>query len=362
MRSAILSILSLLSTPLLTYASPFPTPPPSNDNILIPRNCPNPCGFYKQVCCDANQQCYTDANNQAACRAGGGDNGSWEPFTTTFTRTDLVVVTSTGSRYVAATAPGNSQCKTNLGETPCGSICCTAAQMCNGKGVCIQAGGSPWETIPGPSASPPVRPTSGSTITATVPVTTTVGFIPAVSTDGTTLIGPAPGGGGGGSHLSGGAIAGIVIGSLAGAFILLLLCLCCCVGGAANRLRGLCCGGRRRRNSYSESSMSQSVSGAQGRPHSHPRPPPQSSGLSKWAPVLGIIGAIALCLGLRRRRDESEKSTAYNTTYYTSSSSSSSHLGHNWVEPENRPPPGHGPASGYFPGRHASVRDARGDE
>lgn len=317
-----LSLIALLTTPLSIHASPFPSPTPTA-HLLINRDCANPCGFYGQVCCQSSETCYTDANGQAACRtaaAAGGEGGEWEYFTTTYTQTDLVVVTSTGSRQVYPTS-GSDQCKASLGETVCGDICCSAAQQCSSDNVCVEAGGSPWSSIPGPSVSPPVRPTSDVTITATVTPTTTIGFIPAISTDGATLIPPVGGGGGG---LSGGAIAGIVIGALAGAFILLLLCLCLCAKGLIDTIFGCCCGPRRSGHSYSASSMSYSVSeGAGGGrvPHHHE----ESSGWKKWAGIGIVIGTVAVCLGLRRQKPPTEKSTTYYTgSYYYSSSESSS--------------------------------------
>ncbi|EEP80980.1 predicted protein [Uncinocarpus reesii 1704] len=326
-RSICSSLLALLATtPFLSiHASPFPTPAPHN-NILINRDCANPCGFYGQVCCEPSQQCYTDSNGQAACRTNAEQaesGGQWEYFTTVVTQTDLVVVTSTGSRYVFPTSPGNAQCDASLGESPCGDICCTAAQSCNGKGVCIEGGSSPF-----PSPSPPVRPTSGVTVTATDRPTKTTGFIPAISTDGSTLVPITKGGGG----LSGGAIAGIVIGSLAGAFVLLLLCFCFCVGSLASRVRGLFGGGRHKPSVYSESSFTDSGShiggGAHGgwyggRPPSS-KPKKSSWGWLQWLSVSVIFGAILVCLGLKRHSKESEKSYSYYTeTDYTSPESSS---------------------------------------
>ncbi|EER28062.1 hypothetical protein CPC735_033980 [Coccidioides posadasii C735 delta SOWgp] len=344
-RSTALSVVALLAaTPLPTYASPFPTQSPSHD-ILIHRDCANPCGFYGQVCCQQSEECYTNSDGQAACRSAS--KGEWEYFTTIYTRTDLVVVTSTGSRAASPTSPGDTQCRISLGETPCGDTCCTAAETCNAKGVCVEGGSSPF-----PSASPPTRPTSDATVTATKAPTTTVGFIPAISTDGSTLIGGITHGSGG---LSGGAIAGIVIGSLAGAFVLLLLCLCFCVGSIASRIRGVFGGGRPHPPStvYSSSYMYSASESGGGHGGWHGGQPPSEHGKSGWAKWLSIgflAGAIALCLGLRRQRAERSEKSYYS--YYTASSSESS---------SSSPSSGRPPRSGHHPPRsHRGYPSDRG--
>lgn len=37
--------------------------------LLRRQNCPVQCGFYAQLCCDSNELCYTDASNEAQCKA-----------------------------------------------------------------------------------------------------------------------------------------------------------------------------------------------------------------------------------------------------------------------------------------------------
>lgn len=332
-RWAILPLLTLIAQQYPTNASPFP--PKHERNILESRDCDNPCGFYSQLCCSSSQVCTTDSNGQAVCKAGSSDDsGQWEYFTTTYVETDLVTVTSTGSKAVSSpTSTDSPDCKSSLGQTPCGDICCSAAEACNRDGKCVRSGSSPFDSITGPSPTPPSRPTStdGATVTSTVSPTTTMAYIPAVGTDGNSIVGITTGSGG----LSGGAIAGIVVGSLAGAFVLFLLCVCFCVGSCVDRTRALFFGRRNERQStYTGSSAAPARPGRNwfGRTSHEQSENKSFFGLGKWAGIGVMIAAIALCLGLRKRRDDSEKSYSYytNSSYYyddpstTSSSSSSS--------------------------------------
>ncbi|PGG99382.1 hypothetical protein AJ80_09378 [Polytolypa hystricis UAMH7299] len=342
--STVIAVFTALLYPLTTQAFPF-----SSDfarhALQIRQNCENPCGFYGQICCTSSQECYTDNNGQAACRdavAQGQSEGEWEFFTTTYVQTDLVTVTSTGSRLIAAPTSGNkAQCQASLGQTECGDICCSAAQACSKDGKCVEGGGTPFETIPGPTATPPVRPTSSgeATVTATP---TTADFIPPVSPDGSSIE-PEPSKDGGGG-LSGGAIAGIVIGVIAGVIFLLLLCLSACAKGLiASILAIFGMGKKKKRASYTGSHYSRHshhthrpwYSGGGGAPP--PKPPSSKSdkkhgflGLGKWATIGVLLGALAICLGLRRKKDNSEKSHSYYTgssySYGYSDSSSSSTL------------------------------------
>ncbi|QMW25141.1 hypothetical protein G4B84_000386 [Aspergillus flavus NRRL3357] len=329
LHSAI-SILTLLAQVQRSAASPL-----DFDEAGLEKRCANSCGYYGQLCCSSGQTCSTDSNGQAVCADSSG--GSWQYFTTTFvtTETDVATVTSTWSSYVGQTTTaggGSGSCKAELGETICGNTCCGAAYVCSNN-QCVMGSSSIWATA---TATPPVRGTSASTITATASATTTQGFVAPVGTDGAQLIGEkAPDNGG----LSGGAIAGIVIGTIAGVFLLLLLCACLCCRGALEAL--FAClglgGGRRRRKetTYVEDRYSHHTHG--GRPEgrtwfgSRPSaPPPQASEKKKWGGLatLGImLGALALCLGLKRRRDhEDEKSdytypsSYYYSDYYTSTS------------------------------------------
>ncbi len=240
---------------------------PRAENLLVERQCANPCGFYGQVCCGPNEACYTDANNQATCGPAAGvgmapaaaSQGNWQYYTTTYVETDLNTITTTFSSFFAistqnfvATTTAANHCRFSLGESPCGSICCSAGQFCmTDINQCAAAGGgssahySSFYTVT-QMASVPVRPTSNTilTVTSTGLATATVPFQPPVGTDGSTLIGAQPVTGG--QRLSSGAIAGIVIGVIAGIILLLLICLCCCFKGAIDGVLGLF-GGRKRR-------------------------------------------------------------------------------------------------------------------
>ena len=81
--------------------------PRAENNLLVERQCANPCGFYGQVCCGPNEACYTDANNQATCgpAAGGvtpaaASQGNWQYYTTTYVETDLNTITTTFSSFL----------------------------------------------------------------------------------------------------------------------------------------------------------------------------------------------------------------------------------------------------------------------
>ena len=140
----------------ITTTVPFHTP------------CPSPCGYYNQLCCEAGQVCYTDANNQAQCGASAPQdpNGCplWTTTTTTFetyveTTFDYVVIytrTEAERQVVIKTVswqvnprptdccepPMAPMCDYALGRTPCGNICCASGQYCQAVGVCVSVGGS----------------------------------------------------------------------------------------------------------------------------------------------------------------------------------------------------------------------------
>jgi hypothetical protein len=222
MRSfqALLAVLSLVQS---SGANPFPI---EYDGILLNRRCDKACGYYSQLCCASSQTCGMNSAGQAVCLdSAQAESGSWQYFTTTFTRTDFVTVVSTGSSYVTPPPVATASCSLSLGESQCGSSCCNAAEICQ-NGVCIAG------STPGATATAPLRPTSGATVTQIA--TTTLGFTAPVDTNGATVIAPASSGG-----LSGGAIAGIVIGVIAGLVLLLILCIWCCWRGTKGIFDGL---------------------------------------------------------------------------------------------------------------------------
>ncbi|RHZ74679.1 hypothetical protein CDV55_108134 [Aspergillus turcosus] len=289
-----ISILAVLSQLRLSAATPL-----EFEEASLEKRCANPCGYYSQLCCTSSQTCGTNSQGQAVCLdSSAGSGGTWEYYTTTV----------------------------DLGETACGSTCCGAAYVC-ANDQCIVGSSSIWATATTATdttatATPPVRGTTQSTMTQTATATTTQGFIAPVGTDGATLIGVHAAGGG----LSGGAIAGIVIGVIAGVFSLLLLCACLCCKGAIDVLVACLCPGRRKRKdtTYVEERYHHHAHGSkpEGRTWFGARPAASegSEKKSKWGSLatIGIIlGALALCLGLRRRKDQDEKSDyTYPSSYY----------------------------------------------
>ncbi|KAJ9292584.1 hypothetical protein DTO271G3_8653 [Paecilomyces variotii] len=340
--SAALSILGLLSQSQFSHATPFPL---EYDLVLVNRACANTCGYYGQLCCTSSQTCSTNSEGQAVCLDGesSGSGEEWQMYTTTYvvTETDVATITSTWSSLLASStaAPATGTCRPTLGETPCGESCCSASQMCENK-VCVEGASSGyWSSWASASAtaSPPLRPTSSgeATVTQTGAATTTEPFIAPVGTSGATLTSASAGNKG----LSGGAIAGIVIGTIAGVIFLLVLCACLCFKEALDGLMALFgLGGRRtKETTYIEERHSHRSHGS--RPErrtwfgTRPSRPAgeKKSGVGGLATIGLILGALALCLGLKRRRDhEDEKSdytypsSYYYSDYYTSASSESS--------------------------------------
>ena len=261
MRS--LSVLPVLSTLalLLNYSLHTATTPLALEaNVLegnkLEKRCANPCGYNDWLCCESGQTCTTNSAQEAVCANSGSDSGGGYQYYTT--------------TYV---------------------------------------------------------------LTNTDP-TTTEAFTAPVGTDGADLIGVQAKSSGG---LSGGAIAGIVIGSIVGAFLLLLLCACICFKGVLEGLlAALGIGKKRRRQdtTYIEERHSH---------HSHgSRPPPPPADRRTWfgtRPAAGgsevsekkdskwglgtiaiILGALALCLGLKRKRerehDDDKTESSYPSSYY----------------------------------------------
>lgn len=301
----------------------------------LEKRCSNPCGYNDWLCCGSSESCITNAAGEAECAAATAADSSWKYYTTTYvvTETDRETITSVWSSSVAAST-SSSTCRTDLGEQKCGTTCCDAAQECV-DGECVAESSSAVATGTEATGTAAVRETSSgaSTVTATAAATTTEGFSAPVGTDGADLIGAKATSNSGG--LSGGAIAGIVIGTIAGVILLLLLCGCLCFKGALDALliaMGL--KKRRRRGTVVEERYSQ---------HSHtsrPRPagrtwfgsrPAAAAGTessvsekksrwSGWGTVAIILGALALCLGLRRHRDrehdDDKTSYTYPSSYY----------------------------------------------
>ncbi|KAL4744467.1 hypothetical protein BDW72DRAFT_208993 [Aspergillus terricola var. indicus] len=320
LQSAI-SIVAFLNQCRLADATPL-GPSGTEGGSLEQRSCDNPCGYYSQLCCASDETCITDDNNQAVCSSSssgsGSGSGTWETYSTTWvvTETDVETRTSVWSSWVAAPTSTSGSCRSDLGESECGSDCCSASEVCSSDKKCVLAATtSIWATDTG-TATAPVRPTDSSTVTETA--TTTQAFETPVTTDGSPALGvDAPDDGG----LSGGAIAGIVIGTLAGVFLLFLLCLCLCARGLLNSI--LAClgiGRRRREETYVEEHHSHHTH-RPGRTWFGTRPSGPShedehkSGWGKLATIGIVLGAIALCLGLRRKKDHSDEKSSTSYTY-----------------------------------------------
>lgn len=327
--SPLLSALVLLFYLIpIAIASPF-----AFEGNPLEKRCSNPCGWNDQICCSASQACSTNSANEAVCI--DSSSGTWQYYTTTIivTELDKSTITSVWSSHIqtAAAATATGTCRLDLGESTCGSTCCGAAQECQ-DGVCVAESSS--AAVTGAEATPGVRGTSSgaSTVTQTSAPTTTEAFIAPIGTDGAALIGVKASGGGG---LSGGAIAGIVIGVIAGVMCLLLLCACLCFKGALEGL--LAALGIRKRRRQETTVIEERYSH-----HSHgSRPPPprrtwfgskpaaagtdsevsEKKSKFSWAKIAIILGALALCLGLKRRRDQEhddddKTSYTYPSSYY----------------------------------------------
>lgn len=320
------------------------------------KRCENPCGYYGQLCCASGDTCYTDSLGQAQCSAGGGvaatqvqsPAGTYQYYTTTYVQTDLTTVTSTWSQLIAVTtaaAPASSSCQYEVGQSPCGNVCCNSGQYCQQAGMCVAVPGSSGYysslatvTVTN-TAGAPLRPTSNTVTTLTQTgqtgsATTTVPYQTPVGTNGAVLTGAQEESNGGG--LSGGAIAGIVIGVIAGIIILFLICACCCFKGLIDGLLGIFGLGGRRRRRTEEVEVYEERHHHGGRTWYGANRPSggtvveekkkKDSGLGGLAKAGLFLGGLAAILGLKRKRDErrDDKSDSgysyYDSEYYTSSS------------------------------------------
>ncbi|KAH0544083.1 hypothetical protein FGG08_001701 [Glutinoglossum americanum] len=221
-----LSLLTiLLASTHRTAATPFNREALENEEdstILVDRDCPIPCGWQGQLCCAANQRCYTDGAGQAQCGAIAdaqtvtSAQGIWQVYTTTIVETDLVTRISIYSSYVVvAPAPTASAaggvCDYANYEQPCGSVCCPVGQVCQVLGTCVPsgAGSSQFYSSYFNTYSVPLRPTSGGAtiVTSIYAPTATVPYQTPIGTAGGIVYPPLPSN----SGLSGGAIAGIAL-------------------------------------------------------------------------------------------------------------------------------------------------------
>ncbi|KAL8660335.1 MAG: hypothetical protein Q9202_006644 [Teloschistes flavicans] len=365
----LLSLLTIILTPTHAHAKPYlRNLHLDTSNILEARNCANPCGSEGQYCCQASEHCVTSGwppiaqcvsgaptpAAQQISNANNVGNGQYQLITTTWTETDLVLRTSTYSIPLGtptsqqATVATALSCNSQLGESPCGSICCAAAQQCQWQRdslMCVATGGVSGDVssfyyssvTAVASGSAAIRPTSNTvqTITSTGSATTTVPFVSASATQGGATAGMQATTSNNG--LSGGAIAGIVIGVLIGILLLLLICAACCFKGLLDTILGFFGLGpkrRRREETIIEERHSHHHGGGGGGgggrwfgatgPSRIDRPN-RSGGLGGATAVAAGLTGLAVLLGLKRRRDRRDKESygtrsSYSYDYDTSAS------------------------------------------
>ena len=322
------------------------------------------CGYYGQVCCvTGSQTCGTNAQDQAICvdvagggggtaatAAAGGGSGNWQLYTSIWTTTGAITMTSIYSSFIPAVATGTSNsgdCVPNWAnnESPCGKKCCSSGNYCFNwdAGVCKPAGNGGFTTTAVIAGQPPSRPTTinGVLTTMTMTPTTTVPYGTPIATGQNGTLVEANGGGGGG--LSGGAIAGIVIGVIAGIILLILICLCCCLKAGFDGILALLGIGKkknkrhvveetyidehRRYGSAAGSGRRWYGSAAGARPGRPPPPPKEKKGGLGGLGAVGLgLGGLAVALGLKRRHDrkhdeKSDVSSSYYDSYYSYDSS-----------------------------------------
>ncbi|CAF9927932.1 MAG: hypothetical protein ALECFALPRED_003911 [Alectoria fallacina] len=325
----------------------------SQYHYLSERSCAGTaCGWSGQLCCTSDQACSTNSLGQAECVASSSadtsEEGQWEYYTTTFVESELVTMTSTYSSFFAAestTATAASptisaiSCDTSMNESPCGTICCAVGQYCAFAGQCAASNGnsdlssSYLNSVVSTTATAAatntafIRPTTNvaTTITTTGSMTTTVPFMTASASASSASSAAGMTATTANNGLSAGAIAGIVIGVLLGLFLLFLFCAFYCFKGLLDGILsffGL--RNRKRRTEVIEEerySHHGRASGGGGRTWygGTARPArvdrPKQDGLGGFLGVAGILGALAIFLGLKRRRDRRAKTETTASTY-----------------------------------------------
>lgn len=356
------TLLSLLFTILSTTHTTTARPQASKEllesqyHYLSERSCAGTiCGWNGLLCCSTGQSCSTNSAGQAQCVTGSGAgalqenaqdaNGQWQIFTTTYTASELTVITSTyssllGAQNTAAAAPvAGMSCDTSMNESPCGTICCAVGQYCAYAGQCAASNdagesssvfGQVITQAATSTATAFIRPTSNAatTITSTGSATTTVAFMTpsAVASGAAGAAGMTTTTNNG---LSPGAIAGIVIGVLLGLFLLFLLCAFFCFKGVLDAFLGLfgLRNRRRRETTIIEERRHHHSGGGTaaggGRrwfgvgPAKVDRPKKKSSGIGGAGWVVATLGTLAICLGLRRKQTGRRQKSEYSTSSYS---------------------------------------------
>ncbi|KAI1273316.1 hypothetical protein F5Y07DRAFT_257930 [Xylaria sp. FL0933] len=351
------ALLTLLFT-ALTAAVPYPRDSLRDHGFgyLMPQECSEYCGGANELCCSADEACYTSAGTPTC--TGRTHLLAERDYTTTWTET-LTFTSTVSSWYVPTTTAGvgadgqDCQPPAGSGQIQCGPICCAEWQYCAYKGQCLaNPGYSTWTevlttgTYVTTQFSAPYRPTSGPSATQTTPTGTFASATETASTTSPAAVSTSS------SSLSGGAIAGIVIGTIAGVILLLLLCFCCIARGLWHAFVGIFGGGGKKKRSseridiveerYSRHGSAAAAArpthrtwfgGGGGRPAgASSRKEKKSSGGGGLGWLIAGVGALAILLGLRRgdkrksggnRRSRSEWSSSYYSDSYTATSPSS---------------------------------------
>ena len=333
----------------------------SRYHYLSERSCAGSvCGWSGQLCCPSEQACSTNSLGQAECVASSSadtaEQGQWEYYTTTYVESELVTMTSTYSSFfaaesstatAAATAPSISaiSCDTSLNESPCGTLCCAVGQYCAFAGQCAASNGnselsSSYAVVSTTSTAAAtntafIRPTTSvaTTVTTTGSMTTTVPFMTASASASSASSAAGMTAATSNNGLSGGAIAGIVIGVLLGLFFLFLLCAFYCFKGLLDSFLGFFgLRNRRRRTEVIEEERyshhgrqsgggGRTWYGGTARPATVKRQ--RTGGFGEAVGVAGILGVLAVFLGLKRRRDNRKAKTETTASSYSYSDYSS---------------------------------------
>ncbi|KAI1814743.1 hypothetical protein GGS20DRAFT_585232 [Poronia punctata] len=348
-------LLTLLIASLTTLTTAIPYPRDAlrdaGFGYLMRNECSEYCGAQNEVCCAADEACYTSAGTPTCTARGHVIAG--RDYTTTWTETKTYTSTIS-SWYVptitAGVGTGGEDCvpPEGSGQIACGPICCANWQYCDHPGQCLaNPGYSTWSewTTTGvyvtTQFSAPYRPTSGPGATATSEPTGT--FVSATESPSSTSPPQESTTNGG---LSGGAIAGIVVGTIAGIILLLLLCFCCIARGLWHAFVALVGGGKKKRKQerievieerYSRHGSASAAAAARpthrkwfggggggGRPSTAaPRKEKKSGGLGGIGWMLAAGAALGVLLGFRRsdKRKGSQKpsSHSWSSSYYSDS-------------------------------------------
>ncbi|KAI0109586.1 hypothetical protein GGR51DRAFT_99959 [Nemania sp. FL0031] len=348
------ALLALLLAPL-TAAVPYPRDSLRDNGFgyLMPQDCSEYCGAENELCCAADEACYTSAGTPTC--TGLTHLLVERDYTTTWTETRTYTSTIS-SWYVPTTTAGvgtNGQdCvpPAGSGQIACGPICCANWQYCAYSGQCLaNPGYSTFTEVVTTGTyvttqfSAPYRPTSGPSSTGSSATGTFASATESASSTSPAAVSTTS------NSLSGGAIAGIVVGTIAGVILLLLLCFCCIARGLWAVVANIFGGGKKRRSSerieITEERFSRHGSasaaarpthrtwfggGGGGRPSGASSRKEKKSG-SGMGWLIAAIGALAILLGLRRsdkrkpsthRRSQSNWSSSYYSDSYTRTSPS----------------------------------------